>query len=82
MICESREHLDRLIHWNILTLHSIITPLKYHVYENVMENGAFALSEQMLHFPSIIFSKVFKTLFKIFLDFFQCCLKIEKDVII
>ena len=37
-----------------LTLYSIIallTPSKYHVFENVMENGAFALSEQMLHFP-------------------------------
>ena len=27
------------------------TPLKYHVFENIMENGAFALLEQMLHFP-------------------------------
>ena len=26
-------------------------PLKYHVFENIMENGAFALLEQMLHFP-------------------------------
>ena len=25
-------------------------PLKYHVFENIMENGAFALLEQMLHF--------------------------------
>ena len=25
-------------------------PLKYHVFENIMENGAFALSVQMLHF--------------------------------
>ena len=41
-----------------------------------MENGAFALLEQMLHFP-IIFSKS-----KFFLGFFQCCLKIEKDVMI
>ena len=43
-----------------LTLYSIITPLKYHVFENIMENGAFALLEQMLHF-FIIFSKVLKT---------------------
>ena len=43
-----------------LNLSSIIAPLKYHVFENIMENGAFALLEQMLHF-SIIFSKVFKT---------------------
>ena len=25
--------------------------LKYHVFENIMDNGAFALLEQMLHFP-------------------------------
>ena len=37
-----------------LTLYSIIRPfdaLKYHVFEKNMENGAFAISEQMLHFP-------------------------------
>ena len=34
-----------------LTCYSIITPLKYHVFENIMENGAFALLEQLLHFP-------------------------------
>ena len=34
-----------------LTLNSIITPLKYHVFENIMVNGSFALLEQMLHFP-------------------------------
>ena len=28
-----------------------MTPLKYHVFENIMENRAFALLEQMLHFP-------------------------------
>ena len=48
-------------HWHIiqvsavLTLYSIImpffTPLKYNVFENIMENGAFAPLEQMLHFP-------------------------------
>ena len=26
-------------------------PLKYHVFENIVENGAFAPLEQMLHFP-------------------------------
>ena len=26
-------------------------PLKFHVFGNIMENGAFALLEQMLHFP-------------------------------
>ena len=35
----------------ILTLYSIMTPLKYHVFENIKENGAFAPNEQMLHFP-------------------------------
>ena len=35
----------------ILTLYSIITPLKYHIFKNIMENGAFALLEQMLYFP-------------------------------
>ena len=35
----------------LLTLDSIIMPLKYHVFENIMENGAFAHLEQMLHFP-------------------------------
>ena len=29
----------------------VLTPLKYHVFENIMENGAFAPLEQMLHFP-------------------------------
>ena len=28
----------------------LLTPLKCHVFENIMENGAFALLEQMLHF--------------------------------
>ena len=35
-----------------LTSFKPFTPLKYHVFENIMENGAFALLEQMLHFPS------------------------------
>ena len=51
-----------------------------HLLNNIMENGAFALLEQMLHF-SIKFSKVFKTLTLIFF-FFQFCLKIENDVMI
>ena len=34
-----------------LILCPIITPLKYHVFENIMENGTFALLEQMPHFP-------------------------------
>ena len=63
-----------------LTLYSIITPLKYHVYENIVENGAFALLEQMLHFP-LYFHVSIQNLTYIFLKFFQC-LKIENDVII
>ena len=33
-----------------LTLYSIMAPLKYHVFENIMDYGAFALMEQTLHF--------------------------------
>ena len=60
-----------------LTLYSL-TPLKYHLFETMMENGAFALLEQMLHFP--YFQKYYMT--EIFHKFFQCCLKIENDVMI
>ena len=28
-----------------------LNPVKYHRFENIMENGAFAILEQMLHFP-------------------------------
>ena len=31
-------------------------PAKYHIFENIIENGAFALLEQMLHFH------IFKTI--------------------
>ena len=31
----------------------IKTPLKYHVFENIVENRAFALLEQMLHFHKV-----------------------------
>ena len=30
-----------------LTLYSILTPLKYHIFENILENKAYALLEQM-----------------------------------
>ena len=33
--------------------HSSTQPLRSHVFENIMENGAFALLEQMLHFQNI-----------------------------
>ena len=46
-------------------------PLKYHLFENIMENGANAPF-------SIIISKVFKKN----LEFFQRCLIIENDVMI
>ena len=38
----------------ISTLHSITTPFdafEIPGFENIMENGAFAYKEQMLHFP-------------------------------
>ena len=53
-------HLSYHCKKNILFVYSMIKPLKYHVFENIMENRAFALLEQMLH-CSIIFSEVFKT---------------------
>ena len=50
-----------------LSLYSIIAPsdgfLKYHVFENILENGANAP-------VSIIFQKVFKTELNFFLIFF------------
>ena len=45
-----------------------------------MENGALAPLEQMLHFP--FYFQKFKNLIKSFLEFFQCCLKTENDVMI
>ena len=52
---------------SLLTLDSIIMP---HVFENIMENGAFALLEQMLHFQyfqkysklNLNFSRIFSML--------------------
>ena len=32
-------------------LYRLLTPLKYHLFEHFMENGAFSQKEQMLHFP-------------------------------
>ena len=73
--------LDHAI-WNLknlalnvsLTLYLIITPLKDRICEDIMENGAFAKSK------CSIFHNIFngiQNLFKIFLGFFQCCLKID-----
>ena len=64
-----------------LTFYSIITTLKYHVFENIMENGAFALLKQMLHFPKC-FQKYSKLNLISSRFFFQCCLKIENDIMI
>ena len=50
--------------------------MKYHVLEYIMENGAFALLEQMLDLHNI-----FKNIQNI-IDFFPRCLKVENDVII
>ena len=55
-----------------LTIYSIIMPLKYHVFQNIMENGAFAPFEKGANVLfSLIFSKVFKFLLSLFLDFFN-----------
>ena len=43
-------------------------PLKYHVFEFIVENGAFALLEQMLHFLDTF--KSIRNLTKFFLNFF------------
>ena len=48
-----------------------MTPLKYYVFKNIMENGASASF-------SIIFSKVFKTLLFFFLEFFSMLSKNRK----
>ena len=57
------------------TLYSIIKLLKYNVFENIMENGAFG---SIFHNNP----KSFQNSIKSFLIFFQCNLKIENDVII
>ena len=57
-----------------------MTPFKYKVFENIMENEAL---KNFAPSFSIRFSKVFKTLLKFFLIFFQCTnLKIQNDVMI
>ena len=57
--------------------HNVLTPSKYNIFENIMENGAFAPNAPF----SIIFSKALKTLLKFFLIFLSC-LKVENDVMI
>ena len=66
-----------------VTLYSIITPfdaLKYHIFENIIENGSICSGENALF--SIIFSKVFKTLLKFFLNYFSMLSKNRNDVMI
>ena len=59
----------------------MITPFKYYAFENLMENGAFAPKKK-----SSILHDIFKSIQNFtlifFLSFFQCCLKIENDVMI
>ena len=43
----------------LLHINAFLMPLKHHVFENILENGVFALLEQMLHFPEY-FSKYSK----------------------
>ena len=40
-----QQNLNLLLKWHFLM------PLKYHVFKNTMGSGAFALLEQMIHFP-------------------------------
>ena len=70
-----------------LTQYSIVTlfnafEISYNMiiyHENIMENGAFAPKEQMLLFHNI-FKSIQNLIF--FSLIFQCCLKLENDVII
>ena len=58
-----------------LTLYSIITPftpLKLQLFENIMENGAPVLLENIM--------KKYLKHKSISSKFFNCCLKIENDV--
>ena len=62
------DEINPLLHNN-----AFLTPLIYHVFENIMEYGAS------------IFHYIFKSIQNftyIFLDFFNVCLKIDNDVMI
>ena len=63
-----------------INLYSMIMPFKYYVFKNIIENGAYVSGANAPF--SIILSKVSKTLLELLLTFFQCCLKIENDVMI
>ena len=47
---------SRCEHFSTFSFNRLLPPLKYRVRENIMENGAFALLEQMLLFLKIFIS--------------------------
>ena len=58
-------------------------PMKYHVFENIMENGAFAQRSKCSIFHNIFKSiQNFTLIPKFFLEFFSMSSKIENDVMI
>ena len=59
---------------------AFLTPLKYHVVENIMKNEAFAHLSKCSIFLNI-FNNI-QNLTYFFLEYFQCCLKRENDVMI
>ena len=68
---------DKKILFNLYSIITHFDPLKYHIdlFEIIMENGA--------NVPfSFIFVKSIQNFFQTFLEFFQCCLKTENDVMI
>ena len=76
---KSKTNVNPLLH-NFIS--RPLTPLKYHVhvFENIMENGAFAFFKANAPF-FIKFSKVFKTVLNFFLIFSMLSKK-ENDVMI
>ena len=58
-----------------------IDAFEIYTFGNIMENRAFAPLEQIIHFP-YYFQKYSKLYINFSLFFFQCCLKIENDVMI
>ena len=48
--CAESKHPKQVIN-PLLHDNAFLTSWKYHAFENNMENGAFALLEQMFHFP-------------------------------
>ena len=50
-ILNSGIKLNTFHHVTIYSIITPLTPLKYHVFENIMENGAFTPKDQKLQFP-------------------------------